>query len=114
MRARGAILDRLGHRVRLLPDVLRAQAPAVGLQSECEPPGDADEVFVREPLDAAGTRGIGALDRGLLASPLRVAVPARVEAGVWVAALLARVAVTDVQPERPVVAEHSVHLTEDG
>src|SRR5277367_2091014 len=49
MRLCTAVGDGFWHRIRLRPDDVLAQPPAVILQGEGEAPGDADEFLWREP-----------------------------------------------------------------
>src|SRR5271165_2707939 len=43
-----AVFDGLGHGVRLMPYHIRAQEPAISLQSKCHPPGNSDQILVFE------------------------------------------------------------------
>src|SRR5690606_2112752 len=45
VRLGAAVAHALRHRVRLVPDDVLAQIPAIGLESESYSPGDADQVF---------------------------------------------------------------------
>jgi hypothetical protein len=59
---RAAVLDALGHRIRLAPDVRAAEVPAVGAEREREEPRLADEVAL---LHACPVAVRGSLDADL-------------------------------------------------
>src|SRR5690606_24265599 len=105
MRLGRSILNAFRHSVRLVPDNIRPQIPAVRLQRECDAPRDSDEVFflqsVRNPV-------IAELDSSLCTAyflrftciilPVFPAVP--------------RITISQVQPQRPVIPQHPPHFPE--
>src|SRR5437762_13553438 len=107
MRPSRTICHALGHGIRFCPHDVRAEIPAVRLKGERHAPGDADEVFGLDTIDTANA----------VAITLRSTVDDAVgTAGTWAAFTdlrAARITVTEVQPHRPVIAQHALDFTED-
>jgi hypothetical protein len=105
MRLGAAVAHALGHWVRLVPDDVLAQIPAVGAEGEGQHPGDADQVFRlqsarRAPsllVTAAALVGPLCTDSALI-----VIAPA-------VRAAVRGVAVPNVQPQRAILRQHITH-----
>ena len=98
--AGGPVLYRLGLAVRFVPDDIGAEKPTVGLQGECQLPGNADEVLRLE----TGGRG-----RAVAHASGRVLF-VRVPPG----AIAAGIGIADVEPQRAVIPENSADFAEDG
>jgi len=94
----GAVGDRLGMGVGLVPDDFGAQPPARILEGECQSPGNADQVFGLQAL------GSGRPDRHGPSPVLAVWGP--------VPSIAGGIGVAHVQPCRAVVGQHSAHLVE--
>src|SRR6266404_2450509 len=96
VRSGRTIFHALGHGVRLVPNNIASQIPAVRLQGKGEPPWNADQIFVFQARRVIGPdrhRAIGILF--VRSSP---------------AAVPARVAVTDIQPENSVGFQNSAQF----
>src|SRR3990167_7362229 len=114
----------LGHRVGLVPDDVRAEPPAVRLEGEGDAPGYSNQVFRLESGDRHTVRLRHRPDRGtcvrLLGAPTptaamsvpRIALSATAGAHAD-AARSGRVTIPQIQPQRPVIAQHPPHLAED-
>src|SRR5574337_1591 len=88
MRLRAAIAYRLGHRVWLVPNDVLAQIPTVGLQRERDAPRDADQFLGLDPRKNS--------PRGVAAFPAP------------------RIAISEVEPQHAVIAQHPSHLAKHG
>src|SRR5690606_31131003 len=105
MRLGRSILNAFRHSVRLVPDNIRPQIPAVRLQRECDAPRDSDEVFflqsVRNPV-------IAELDSSLCTAYFRrftcIILP--------VFPAVPRITISQIQPQRPVIPQHPPHFPE--
>lgn len=80
VRSSGPIFHAFRHRVRLVPDDVAAEEPAVVLQRESEAPRDAEQIFVLETRWIVGAHvhgavGIFLVGRSPPAVPAGVAVP---------------------------------------
>src|SRR5690242_3098815 len=100
MRFGAAIPHAFRHRVRLAPDYVLPEIPAIGAEGEGEHPRDAQQVFVLRLSEIASLPHRSSL-RHLDIE--RIVEPAFVEACLR-AARARGVAVADVEPERAVVA----------
>jgi hypothetical protein len=99
VRASGPILYAFRHRVRLVPDDVAAEEPAIVLQCECESPRDSEQILVFE------TRRIVGAD---VHRAVRVFF-----VGCSPSAVAAGVTISDVQPQDSVGLEHALHVGED-
>jgi len=98
MRFGGAVGDRLGMGVGLVPDDFGAQPPARILEGECQSPGNADQVFRLQAFGGGRPNRHG---------------PSPVLA-VWrpIPSIAGGVGVAYVQPRRAVIGQHPAHLVE--
>lgn len=102
-----AVRHALRHRVRLVPDDVLAQMPAIGPEREGQHPGDADEVLVLRAFRGTG-RALCMLV-SVFGRPLAVQIA--IGAGLG-AVRPAGVAGPDVEPQRAIVGEHVPHAAE--
>jgi len=104
MRLRASVRHALRHRVRLVPDDVLPQIPAVLLKREGNAPGNANQVFGLQPglhFHRIHRGSVGFFHGNL---PLLRRIPDTLSA--------ARVTVPQVQPQRPVVTQHPSHFAE--
>ena len=100
---RRPVRHRLRHRVRLRPDDVRAEIPAVGTEGERHQPRDAERSFDLAPR--ARTGPLAMVECWSPDSCLETAPNVIVRC-------LSGVAVPQVQPQRPVIPKHPAHLAE--
>jgi hypothetical protein len=104
VRLRRPVRHALGHRVRLVPDDVAAEVPAVGAEGERDHPRHTEQVLgfapvQRQPVAVAlpaSSRSASLARRARFAARARVCV----------------VRVPEVQPDGPVVAQHPTDLPE--
>ncbi len=107
MRLGAAVGDAFRHGVRLVPNDVLPQIPAIRLQSEGNAPRDADEVFRLAVGRVGFQQSADARPRacGLLVTRVYM------RAAVTIAALAAsRIAIPEIQPQRSVIAQHAPHF----
>src|SRR5262245_45991686 len=104
MRPRHPVRYALRHGGSLAPTYVVAQIPAVGLQGEGHPPGDADEVLGFEATAARTST----MQQRRNAHAARAFALAR-----WVDPGTVAVTISQVHPARPRWVKYSSHLAED-
>jgi len=102
MRLGAAIPNAFWHRVRFVPDDVLSKVPTIGLQGKGHLPWDANEVFWLEAIWN---------DTSVLMLKVPFVV-LRSQVSCW-AFSASSVAVSEIEPERSVIAQYSLHFTEN-
>lgn len=113
---RGPVGHRFRHRVRLRPDDVAAEVPAVRLEGEGDAPRDADKILGLEvPDHGVAFRGVPGRQSRLVLGRLRSGQTRRLRHTrrvIEIAGRTGRIRVAEVQPHRPVVPQDAPHLAE--